>query len=109
MCLGRFIQQLNFIRLLLFWIVNKEKTDLPSLLISVTINLKYFRYATDDFLRYSDCVYESSWYELPSKFQSQLILIIGNSHRPVEFSGYGMLTLSLMTFTKANIFPSSAF
>lgn len=57
--------------------------------------------ATSDFLKYSDCIYKLMWYDMPTKLQKTIIVVIGNDQRPIYFVGLRMFSLDLMTFTKA--------
>lgn len=56
--------------------------------------------ATDDFFKYSQCIYESSWYEWPPKLQGTITVIIGNAQQAMFFDGWGMFALDLMAFSK---------
>lgn len=62
--------------------------------------------ASDDFLRHTDCIFESLWYELPTKLQRTIVMIVRNAQQEMCFDGFGMLTLNLMTFTKVSAFLS---
>lgn len=56
--------------------------------------------ATDVFLEYSNCAYESKWYESPRNAQHSILLVIGNGHRAMRLHGFGMFKVDLGTFTQ---------
>lgn len=57
-------------------------------------------FTTDQFLLYADISYESSWYKFPVKLQRYYVLILADSQRPRSFDGWGLIELTLVTFTK---------
>lgn len=57
---------------------------------------------TDQFLRYGDVAYEFQWYKLPVDLQKYFPLIIANAQRPRIFSGFNIIDLNLVTFTKVD-------
>lgn len=58
---------------------------------------------TNWFMEYLDRLYDIRWYDLPVPLQKQLIIIIGNLQRPLEYQGLGMITLKLMTFVNVKL------
>lgn len=80
--------------------------DLFGVVIGVVVssaNLLVFCYCgeltTKTFLKYNDCLYQSVyWYDLSSKLQKYLILMISSSQRHLLYRGHGMTTLNLETF-----------
>lgn len=61
----------------------------------------YFgKMATESYEKMGDCLYESNWIELSPKLQKYLVIIIGNTHKPVYYSGFGLVVLNLLTFNK---------
>lgn len=55
---------------------------------------------TDQFLRYGDVAYEFQWYKLPVDLQKYFPLMIANAQRPQIFTGFSIIELNLVTFTK---------
>lgn len=55
---------------------------------------------TNDFKRFSDCLYESFWYNLPMKPQKYIVLMIMNMKQPLIYKGVGMINLNMETFLK---------
>lgn len=53
-----------------------------------------------DFIKYSEYVYESLWYELPKELQRTALIIIENGQHQVHFDALGMFSLNLVTFTQ---------
>lgn len=47
-------------------------------------------------------IYHSKWYLYPNSLQKDLIIVIGNSQRAKYFTGFGMINLSLNTFSKVS-------
>lgn len=57
--------------------------------------------ATRDFLNYADCLFESNyWHELPVDLQKFYILMVKSAQIPLYYHGFGMVNLSLITFSK---------
>lgn len=55
---------------------------------------------SDYCLRFSDILYDSMWYNLDVSTEKFLILMIANMNKPLEFDGYYIVPLNLITFTK---------
>lgn len=55
---------------------------------------------TDSFSKYVDRAYEIHWCNLPVRLQKQLITFLGILQQPLEYRGFGMVTLNTMTFVK---------
>lgn len=58
---------------------------------------------TNNFSKYADRVFEFHWYDLPVPLQKQLIIILANTQRPLEYRGFGMVTLNLVTFVTVKL------
>lgn len=56
--------------------------------------------ATEQFLKYADCSFDSNWTELPIKLQLYLKIIIENAQIPLYYHGFKMIDLSFGTLTK---------
>lgn len=69
-------------------------------ILILTLYCHYGKMATDSFGTMSDCMYEYNWYDLPVELQKFFILMIGNGHRPVYYTGSGVATLNMETCTK---------
>lgn len=52
------------------------------------------------FLKYSDRLYEHQWYSLPVLLQKNLLIMMMNMNSPSIYTGYGIVNLSLESFTK---------
>lgn len=55
---------------------------------------------TEQFLGYSDIVYESDWYKMPIDMQKLLQFVIIDAQRPHIFNGFGIIDSNLTTFVK---------
>lgn len=64
--------------------------------------------ATDNFEAMSDRLYECKWYELPIGLQKYFVLMIQNTQKPIHYSGFGVLRLTLETFTGVGIKKSAS-
>lgn len=61
----------------------------------------YFgKYASENFSKISDCLYETDWQRLPVKLQKYFIIMITNTQKLVFYHGFGMVYLNLETFCK---------
>lgn len=73
-----------------------------AVMLSVT-NLYLYCYAgatvTINFSKYSKTIFQRDWYLMSVGLQKYLILMIRSAHRPLVFTGYGILKLDLETFT----------
>lgn len=58
--------------------------------------------ATESFEKMSHCLYEFNWQQLPINLQKYLIVMIGNTQRPLYYQGLGICVLDLETFAKAS-------
>lgn len=56
-------------------------------------------FTTEQFLLYADITYESKWYKFPVPLQKLLTILLAYSQRPRYFNGYGLIDLTLVTFT----------
>lgn len=81
--------------------------DFYGVLIGVIVssaNLFVFCYCgeltTNTFLRYTDSLYESNWYSLPTHLQKYYILMISSTQKQLLYEGHGMTTLNCLTFLK---------
>lgn len=59
--------------------------------------------AFESFDKMPDCLYDSNWQILSNTHKKYLILIIGNMQRPLYYTGFGVATLNLETFTQVSV------
>lgn len=57
-------------------------------------------YTTENFSLFADISYESLWYKFPKDLKKYLQLIIADAQQPRIFSGLGITSLDMMTFTQ---------
>lgn len=69
---------------------------------SLFIYCYFGKTSTENFLKITDCLYESDWLNLPVDLQKYFIFMIGNAKRPLCFCGFEICTLNLETFTKVS-------
>lgn len=65
---------------------------------SLFIYCYFGKTTTENFLKISNCLYESDWLSLPNGLQKYFILMIGNANRPNHFYGFEIVILNLETF-----------
>lgn len=58
--------------------------------------------ATESFQEMADSLSESNWLNLDVALQKYYILMIRNAQIPLEYSGFGIAPLNLITFSKVN-------
>lgn len=58
------------------------------------------KYATEQFDKICDSVYELNWNVLPPKLQKFIIIIIANTQRPLLYHGFYIINLDLSTFVQ---------
>lgn len=68
----------------------------------LTLYCYYGKVATDSFGMMADCLYEFDWFKLPLDLQKYFVIMIGNAHRPIYYTGSGIAALNLETFTKVS-------
>lgn len=68
----------------------------------LTLYCHHGKVATDSFGKMAYCLFDYNWYELPVEFQKYFIMMIGNAHRPVYYTGSGVSTLNMETCTKVS-------
>lgn len=76
---------------------------LMSVCVAMSILLIYCfggKFATDQFQRMFDCLYDLNWPELPFKLQKYIILMFSSMQRPIYYHGFGVVYLDLNTFTQ---------
>lgn len=54
--------------------------------------------ATESYSKMADCLFKPNWYALPVDLQKYFILMIGNTHIPLQYNGLGLMVLDLETF-----------
>lgn len=59
---------------------------------------------TENFILFSDAAYDSSWYRLPVKMQTYVLLLIVEGQQECVFQGLGILDLNLISFSKVSFF-----
>lgn len=64
-------------------------------------------FTTEQFLLYADITYESKWYKCPVPLQKLLTILLAYSQRPRYFNGYGLIDLTLVTFTTVSEYWTS--
>lgn len=55
--------------------------------------------STDSYGIMSQFLFESNWFELSVELQRYVILMIGNTQRPLYYHGFGISILNLETFS----------
>lgn len=64
----------------------------------------YFgRISTQSYAMIADCMYELNWYELPTYLQKNILYIIANAQRKIQYEGFGIIILQLETICKVKI------
>lgn len=58
---------------------------------------------TQSFLKFSNCLYELQWYNLPIQLGKYLLIILPNMQRSLFYDGFGMFPLTLQTFAPVNL------
>lgn len=48
----------------------------------------------------SVALYDSDWYKLPMGLQKYFVMMIANAQIPLQYHGYGLITLNLQTFSQ---------
>lgn len=74
-----------------------------ALLCSIVTLYVYSYFAdetTDIFYKYSFCLWELNWLEMPSNLQKYVIPMIAYSQRPVFYHGLGLVKVNCDTFAK---------
>lgn len=51
-------------------------------------------------LMFADALFESNWHKMPNKFQKYFVIMIAETQQPIYLEGYGIIRISLETFTK---------
>lgn len=59
--------------------------------------------ATESFEKMADCLYESKWYDVQVKTQKCFIILIANTQKPIHYTGFGVIYLNMVTYTKVNL------
>ncbi|XP_055310916.1 putative odorant receptor 69a [Sitodiplosis mosellana] len=54
--------------------------------------------ASESYKQMSDSLYDYDWHELPLYLQKQFIIMIAGAQIPLDYYGYGIITLNLETF-----------
>lgn len=71
--------------------------------VSVLFAYCYFgSMATESYEQMADCLYNCNWLGLSNELQKYFIIMMGNTQRPIYYSGFGIAVLNLETFTKVN-------
>lgn len=76
-----------------------------SVLVAMSILFLYCyggKFATDQFQKICDCVYELNWPELPHRLQKYVVLMISSMQRPLYYHGFNIVCLDLNTFTRVS-------
>lgn len=60
----------------------------------------YGKYTTHYYAAFADCLYESNWMTLPVELQRLFVVMIAYAQRPLDYRGFGFVTLNLELFTK---------
>lgn len=55
---------------------------------------------TNNCVKYADALFESNWFNMPKHFQKYFIIMIAETQKPIYLEGYGLIRLSLESFTK---------
>lgn len=61
--------------------------------------------ATESFETISNDVFEANWPGVPAHLQRYFILLILNTSKPLQYHGFGVVTLQLETFSQVNTEP----
>lgn len=67
-------------------------------LTSLYLYCYFGEYTSNTFEKYPQYLYASHWYELPVKFQTYFVLLIGNSQQSLIYDGFKLVSLNLATF-----------
>lgn len=63
----------------------------------------YFgKMATESYENMADSLFKCNWYDLPTKLQKYIIIMIGNTQTPIYYHGFGLAVLNLLTFNKVS-------
>lgn len=72
-----------------------------------SINLYLYCYggaiATENFIKYSNALYEMDWLKLSLKYQKYFVIMIGNMQKEMIFSGHNIVSLNLEIYSKVKI------
>lgn len=74
-----------------------------------SVNLFLFCYfgksATESFQSISNNAFEANWPDIPAHLQRYFILLILNTSKPLQYHGFGVVTLQLETFSQVSAEP----
>lgn len=72
--------------------------------ISMALAFCYFgEHASNHVTDLSKSIYQTKWYLYPVDLQKCLPIVIGNCQRSQYFDGFGMMDLSLTTFSRVRL------
>lgn len=59
---------------------------------------------TDNCIMFADALFETQWRKIPNHLQKYFIIMIAEAQKPIYLEGYGIIGLSLETFTKVTTY-----